>query len=135
QLEEDAARALAIIPNAPHASVPTGTDEHGNAFLHDWGHKPSFGFAPRQHFEIGEALGILDFEAGARITGARFTVLRGWASKLTRGLINYMLDLHGQAGYEEVWPPAIVRAASLRGTGQLPKFAADLFKLDVPVGP
>jgi len=131
QLEEDAARALAIIPNAPHASVPTGADEHGNTFLHAWGEKPSLGFAPRQHFEIGEALGILDFEAGTRITGARFTVLRGWASKLTRALIQYMMDLHTSRGYTEVWPPAIIRRSTLEGTGQLPKFEEDLFKLAV----
>ena len=89
----------------------------------------------RPHWELGEALGILDFEAGARIAGARFTVLRGGASRLTRALINYMLDLHTAHGYAEVWPPAIVRRASLRGTGQLPKFEDDLFQLAMPVGP
>jgi seryl-tRNA synthetase len=103
--------------------------------LHTWGHKPTFTFAPKPHWDLGTGLGILDFEAGAKITGARFTVLRGAASKLTRGLINYMIDLHTQHGYDEVWPPAVVRRASLRGTGQLPKFEADLFKLEVPVGP
>ena len=135
QLEAEWEQKLLVIPNAPHASVPDGTSEADNVVLHTWGHKPTFTFAPKPHWELGEALGILDFAAGAKITGARFTVLRGAASRLTRGLINYMLDLHVQAGYEEVWPPAVVRAASLRGTGQLPKFAADLFKLDIPVGP
>src|SRR4051812_20061939 len=135
KLEAECDARLLEIPNAPHASVPEGTSEADNPVLHVWGTKPAFTFQPRPHWEIGEALGILDFAAGAKIAGARFTVLRGAASKLTRGLINYMLDLHGQAGYEEVWPPAIVRAASLRGTAQLPKFAADLFKLDIPVGP
>jgi len=135
RLEAEAEGLLLGIPNAPHASVPDGTGEADNPVLHTWGDKPPFAFAPKAHWEIGEALGILDFEAGTRITGARFTVLRGGASKLTRALVNYMLDLHGAAGYEEVWPPAIVRRASLRGTGQLPKFEHDLFKLELPHNP
>jgi seryl-tRNA synthetase len=135
QLERDSEAMLLTIPNAPHASVPVGTSEADNQILHVWGTKPTYAFQPKPHWELGQALGILDFEAGARITGARFTVLRGAASKLTRGLINFMLDLHTQHGYEEVWPPAVVRRSSLRGTGQLPKFEADLFKLEIPVGP
>ncbi|MGE0867795.1 MAG: serine--tRNA ligase [Kofleriaceae bacterium] len=134
-LEAESQQLLLHIPNAPHTSVPTGTSEHDNTILHTWGEQPSFAFAPRPHWEIGEALGILDFDAGARIAGARFTVLRGAASRLTRALINYMLDLHGNAGYEEVWPPAIIRRTALRSTGQLPKFSADLFKLEMAVGP
>ncbi len=134
-LESEADELRASIPNAPHASVPAGTSEADNPVLHTWGHKPTFSFTPKPHWDLGAALGILDFEAGAKITGARFTVLRGAASRLTRGLINYMLDLHAQHGYDEVWPPAIVRRASLRGTGQLPKFEADLFKLAIPTGP
>jgi len=135
-LEHDSASLLATIPNAPHVSVPDGTSEHDNPVLHVWGTKPTFTFAPKPHWEIGEALGILDFDAGARITGARFTVLRKGASKLTRALINYMLDTHTSGGYEEVWPPAIVRRNSLRGTGQLPKFEDDQFKLEMRgVGP
>jgi seryl-tRNA synthetase len=125
---------LLAIPNAPHASVPVGASADDNPVLHAWGDKPTFAFSPRAHWDLGPALG-LDFEAGARIAGARFTVLRGVASRLTRGLISYMLDLHVQHGYDEVWPPAIVRRAALRGTGQLPKFEADLFRLDLPVGP
>ena len=135
RLEVECEQKLLVIPNAPHPSVPTGAGAEDNVVLHVWGHKPTFTFAPKAHWELGEALKILDFDAGAKITGARFTVLRGAASKLTRGLINLMLDLHGQHGYEEVWPPAVVRGASLRGTGQLPKFEADLFKLAVPFGP
>ncbi|HEY4059578.1 MAG TPA: serine--tRNA ligase [Kofleriaceae bacterium] len=135
QLETMSQQKLMLIPNAPHASVPVGSDEHANVEHHTWGTKPSLAFTPKPHWEVGEGLGILDFEAGTRITGARFTVLRNGASKLTRALINYFLDTHTSHGYEEVWPPAIVRRASLRGTGQLPKFEADLFKLDVPVGP
>jgi seryl-tRNA synthetase len=135
QLEREVAEQLLGIPNAPHASVPVGTSEADNPVLHTWGTKPTFAFAPKPHWEIGEALGILDFAAGTKIAGARFTVLRGAAAKLTRGLVSFMIDLHTQAGYAEVWPPAIVRRASLRGTGQLPKFEADLFKLEIPVGP
>jgi seryl-tRNA synthetase len=133
QLEAECEQRLLMIPNAPHASVPTGTGEHDNSELHTWGHKPTYTFQPKPHWELGEALGILDFDRGAKITGARFTVLRGAASRLTRGLVNYMLDLHVQHGYEEIWPPAVVRGASLRGTGQLPKFKEDLFHLDVAV--
>jgi seryl-tRNA synthetase len=135
RLETESEQRLLTLPNAPHASVPDGASADDNPIHHTWGEKPELAFAPKPHWELGEALGILDFAAGAKISGARFTVLRGGASRLTRGLINYMLDLHGAHGYEEIWPPAIVRGASLRGTGQLPKFAADLFKLDLPVGP
>ena len=135
RLEGEAESALLVIPNAPHASVPAGAGEADNPVLHAWGTKPTFTFQPRPHWEVGESLGILDFNAGGKISGAHFTVLRGGASKLTRALISYMLDLHTQHGYDEVWPPAIVRGASLRGTGQLPKFKADLFKLDIPPGP
>ncbi len=134
-LESTSQQRLLHIPNAPHASVPEGKSEADNIVLHVKGEKPTFAFQPRPHWEIGEQLGILDFEAGARIAGARFTVLRGAASRLNRALLNYMLDLHTAHGYDEVWPPAIVRRASLRGTGQLPKFEADLFKLDLAVGP
>lgn len=134
-LEASCETQLLAIPNPPHASVPTGTSEADNQLLHTWGEKTSFAFEPLPHWDIGERLGILDFNAGIRISGARFTVLRGAASRLTRGLINYMLDLHGQRGYVEVWPPAIVARRSLRGTGQLPRLESDMFRLDLPVGP
>jgi seryl-tRNA synthetase len=133
-LEAKTSELLLTIPMAPHASVPVGKSEHDNVVHHVWGDKPSFAFAPKAHWDLGPPLG-LDFEAGARIAGARFTVLRGAMSKLTRGLVNYMLDLHASRGYTEIWPPAVVRRASLVGTGQLPKFEADLFRLAVPVGP
>jgi seryl-tRNA synthetase len=135
KLEVESEQRLLALPNAPHASVPVGDGEADNPVLHTWGHKPTYTFSPKPHWEVGEALGILDFEAGIKITGARFTVLRGAASRLTRALINYMLDLHGAAGYDEVWPPAVVKRASLRGTGQLPKFEQDLFRLAIPTGP
>ena len=134
-LESTAQQRLMHIPNAPHASVPDGAGEHDNVVHHTWGDKPTYAFTPKPHWEIGEGLGILDFEAGTRISGARFTVLRNGASKLTRAIINFMLDTHTSHGYSELWPPAIVRRAALRGTGQLPKFEQDLFRLDIPVGP
>jgi len=136
-LEVDSETQLLNLPNAPHASVPDGAGEHDNVVLHVVGDKPTLAFTPRAHWELGEALGILDFEAGAKITGARFTVLRGWGARLSRALINYMIDLHTAHGYAEVWPPAVIKRASLRGTGQLPKFEADLFRLapHAPPGP
>jgi seryl-tRNA synthetase len=135
RLEAECEQHLMVIPNAPHASVPDGASELDNPVLHTWGEKPVFSFPPKPHDDLGRALGVLDFEGGVRIAGARFTVLRGAASRLNRALLNYMLDLHTQHGYEEAWPPAIVRRASLIGTAQLPKFEQDLFKLDIPVGP
>jgi seryl-tRNA synthetase len=129
---EESRDLLMRIPNAPHPSVPDGTSEADNRVESVWGDKPRLDFAPKPHWELGEALGILDFEAGTRITGARFTVLRREGARLTRALINYMIDLHTARGYEEVWPPAVVKRASLIGTGQLPKFEQDLFAL-VPV--
>jgi seryl-tRNA synthetase len=135
RVEGEVEQKLLVIPNAPHSSVPTGAGEADNVVLHTWGHKPTYTFTPKAHWELGEALHVLDFNAGAKISGARFTVLRGAGARLTRGLINYMVDLHVEHGYEEIWPPAIVRRASLRGTGQLPKFEADLFKLEVAAGP
>ena len=129
--EQEAEFRLLTINNAPHESVPTGSGEADNPVLHTWGDKPKFTFPAKPHWEIGEALGILDFAAGTQIAGARFTVLRGWAAKLTRGLMNYMLELHTSHGYEEVWPPAMIRRAALRGTGQLPKFELDLFKIEM----
>jgi seryl-tRNA synthetase len=128
-LEDEANAKLFIIPNAPHKDTPDGGGEADNKVHHVWGEKPSYAFTPRPHWEVGESLGILDFVAGAKITGARFTVLRDGASKLTRALISYMLDLHGAHGYAEVWPPALVRRTSMVGTGQLPKFEEDAFRV------
>jgi len=135
RLETETVDQLLLIPNAPHASVPDGAGDADNPVLHVWGHKPTYPFTPKAHWEIGEALGILDFDGGARIGGARLTVLRGAASRLTRALMAYMLDLHTQHGYDEIWPPVLVRRAVLRGTGQLPKFEDDLFRLAQQVGP
>ena len=116
-------------PNVPHASVPVGPDETHNRVERAWGEKPSFAFTPKAHWDIGEALGILDFDRASKITGARFSILSGAGAKLNRALINFMLDVHEQQGYVEVVPPFIVNADSLLGTGQLPKFEEDLFKL------
>jgi seryl-tRNA synthetase len=128
-VEAESAERLLALPNAPHASVPAGAGEADNPVLRTWGDRPVFAFEPQPHWEVGLRLGILDFDAGATISGSRFTVLRGAGSRLSRALISYMLDLHGGRGYEEVWPPAIVRRACLRGTGQLPKFEQDLFRI------
>ena len=118
------------LPNVPDESVPDGADETGNVVLKSWGEPGTFDFAPKPHWELGVELGILDFERAAKVTGARFTVLSGEASLLSRALIAFMLDLHTREnGYREVLPPFIVNAASLFGTGQLPKFEADLFRL------
>ncbi len=116
------------IPNAPHESVPDGACEEQNQLDSTWGEKPTFDFDPKPHWEVGEELGILDFEAAAKISGSRFCVLRDDGSRLNRALINFMLDVHGERGYREVWPPAMVKRHALEGTGQLPKFEEDAFK-------
>jgi len=121
---------LEALPNFPHESVPVGTDESANTEARRWGTPPAFDFAPKDHVDLGAALGILDLERAAKITGARFSILRGAGAQLERALINFMLDLHTREhGYEETLPPFIVNRDSLFGTGQLPKFEGDLFKL------
>lgn len=118
------------LPNLPDPSVPVGQGEHDNVVVSTFGAPRERGFAPKDHVELGTQLGILDFERGAKITGARFTVLRGAGARLERALISFMLDLHtGAHGYEELWPPALVNESSLRGTGQLPKFEDDVFHI------
>ena len=119
---------LTSIPNLPHASVPAGTTEHDNVEQKQWGTKPHFDFTPRPHWELGEALGILDFERAAKLSGARFAVYWDQGARLERALANFMLDIHTREhGYREVLPPVMVNSRSLFGTGQLPKFADDLF--------
>ena len=119
------------IPNVPHASVPVGKDENDNPEIRKWGAPREFSFEPKPHWEVGEKLGILDFERGGKVTGARFTFCKGLGSRLERALINFMLDLHtGDHGYTEFFPPFIVNKDSMMGTGQLPKFAEDMFKLE-----
>jgi len=122
---------LSTLPNVPHESVPVGTDESANVEIRRWGTKPEFAFEPKDHVDLGTALGILDLERATKITGARFAILNGAGARLERALINFMLDLHTREhGYRETLPPFIVNRDSLFGTGQLPKFAEDLFRLD-----
>jgi seryl-tRNA synthetase len=128
-IEADLRNVELYFPNVPHESVPVGPDETHNRVDRTWGARPAFSFTPKAHWDIGEALGILDFERATKITGARFSILSGAGAKLNRALINFMLDVHEQQGYVEVVPPFMVNADSLRGTGQLPKFEEDLFKL------
>jgi len=121
---------LLVIPNIPHKSVPYGTGADGNQEVRRWGAAPKFDFQPKPHWEVGEKAGILDLEAAARITGARFAVYKGCGARLERALANFFLDVHTREhGYTEILPPFVVNTASLMGAGQLPKFAADLFKL------
>jgi seryl-tRNA synthetase len=122
--------ALLVLPNLPHASVPVGSSAADNAEVRRVGEPRVFDFEPQPHWDIGAALGILDFERAARIAGARFSVLSGAGARLSRALINFMLDLHTREHqYREVEPPFLANAASLTGTGNLPKFEADLFKI------
>ncbi len=119
------------IPNLLDDSVPVGRDDCDNIEIKKWGKKPSFNFTPKNHWEIGEQQNTLDFECGAKLAGARFTVMKGFASRMERALTNFMLDLHTQKhGYTEILPPFMVNTASMTATGQLPKFAEDLFKID-----
>ena len=129
-VEESLTDIALRIPNLPHASVPIGADASENVEVRRWGTVPSFSSPPKPHWEIGEGLGILDFDRAAKIAGARFSVMTGAGARLERALINYMLDLHTtQHGYREVLPPLMVNRASMTGTGQLPKFEEDLFHM------
>jgi seryl-tRNA synthetase len=131
KVEDELHRSLLLIPNVPHESVPVGKDENDNPVVKRWGEINQFSFTPKQHWELGESLGILDFERAAKITGARFTLYWGLGARLERALINFMLDLHTtKHGYVEVLPPFMVNSAAMTGTGQLPKFKEDLFKLE-----
>jgi len=131
EIEEKTAKILLEIPNIPHESVPVGEDEKDNTEIKKWGEPPKFDFTPLPHWDIGEALNILDFERGAKVASARFTVLKGMGARLERALINFMLDLHtNEHGYKEIFPPFLVNAETMTGTGQLPKFENDLFKCE-----
>jgi len=128
-LDDQMRLSLARIPNLTRDEVPTGTSEADNLTVNTWGEIPAFNFTPKPHWELGEALGILDLERAAKISGARFAVYMGAGARLERALISFMLDLHTQKhGYTEVLPPFMVNSKSLYGTGQLPKFAEDLFR-------
>jgi seryl-tRNA synthetase len=122
---------LLVVPNLPHASVPAGKNPSDNVEVRRWGEIPKFDFEPKAHWDLGEELGILDFKNGAKITGARFTLYWDLGAKLERALINFMLDLHTREhGYREVLPPFMVNRTTMTGTGQLPKFEEELFKVE-----
>jgi len=122
---------LLSVPNIPHDSVPDGASEEDNPEFSRWGERPEFDFEPKEHWELGTALGGLDFERGAKLAGSRFVVYRGWAARLERALASFMLDVQtSEHGYFEVMPPVIVNRETMTATGQLPKFAEDLFKLE-----
>lgn len=137
ELEEDLRKSEAYLsdlmlnlPNIPHETVPVGSDETDNHVVRLWGEKPQFDFDPKPHWDLGEALGILDFARAAKITGARFSLYRGAGARLERALINFMLDLHTEEhGYTEVLTPFMVNGDSMTATGQLPKFEEELFKV------
>lgn len=131
EVQERLEALLLTIPNLPHVSVPLGAGEEDNPTVSLWGEKPAFDFEPLNHWDLGEALDIIDFERAAKITGARFVVLKGLGARLERAITAFMLDLHtGSHGYTEILPPFMVNSKAMTGTGQLPKFAEDLFKLE-----
>ncbi|MEW8959285.1 Serine--tRNA ligase [Moorella humiferrea] len=130
-VEEELEQELLRIPNIPHDTVPDGQSDADNKTVRHWGDIPRFDFEPRPHWEIGERLGIIDFERGSKVAGARFVFYRGAGARLERALINFMLDLHTiKHGYTEIFPPYLVNSASMIGTGQLPKFAQDMFHVE-----
>jgi len=131
QLDENLRQFMLTIPNIPHASVPVGKSAGDNVEVRRWGAPPKFDFAPRPHWEVGEAAGILDFESAVKIAGARFAVYMGAGARLERAIANFFLDVHTREhGYTEILPPFLVNTASLTGVGQLPKFAAEMFHLE-----
>ena len=130
QLDDTQRNLLLTIPNVPHSTVPIGASSADNVEVRRWGAPPKFEFTPRPHWEVGERTGILDLSAATKITGARFAVYKSWGARLERALANFFLDVHTRDhGYTEILPPFLVNSASLMGSGQLPKFAADLFKV------
>lgn len=131
ELEEKATQELMLLPNIPDDSVPIGKDETENKEIRVWGERPKFSFEPKNHWDIGEGLGILDFERAGKVAGARFVINKGAGARLERALMNFMLNLHTREhGYTEIFPPILVNRDSMTGTGQLPKFENDLFKLE-----
>ncbi|HBH60680.1 MAG TPA: serine--tRNA ligase [Nitrospiraceae bacterium] len=129
ELEDKALQELLLIPNIPDESVPVGKDETENKEVRIWGKRPEFSFEPKNHWDIGEDLDILDFDRASKIAGARFVINKGAGAKLERALMNFMLNLHTKEhGYTEIFPPILVNKESMTGTGQLPKFEEDLFR-------
>jgi seryl-tRNA synthetase len=130
QLDAQLQQFMLSVPNLPHASVPVGHDASCNVEVRRWGSPPQFEFPPKPHWEVGERAGILDLARAAKISGARFALYRGLGARLERALANFFLDAHTRAGYTEYLPPFLVNTASLTGVGQLPKFAADMFRVE-----
>jgi len=131
-VEERLSAVLLTVPNLPDASVPVGTSEADNVVVRTWGEAPRFPFTPKQHFEIGEKLGLLDFERAAKVAGSRFAFYRGDLARLERALVAFMVDVHTSRGYSELLPPYLVTRATMTVTGQLPKFEEDAFKTAGP---
>ncbi len=129
-LDEQMEQFLLTVPNIPHGSVPVGADEKENIEQRRWGTPRVFPWEPKPHWDIGTDLGILDFDTAAKVSGARFTFYRGQGARLERAVINFFLNTHVEAGYDEVYPPYMVTRASMTGTGQLPKFEEDAYKVD-----
>ncbi len=130
EVEKKFEELLLSIPNLPHPSVPVGEDEEDNVVVRYWGEKPEFPFEPLPHWDIAKELDILDFERATKLAGSRFVIYKKWGAKLERALINFMLDLHtNEHGYEEIIPPFLVNTKTMTGTGQLPKFEEDLYKI------
>ena len=131
EIDERLSELLLLVPNIPHPSVPEGKDESDNVVVRTWGEPRRFDFEPLPHWEIGERLGIMDSERAAKLSGARFNLMKGLGAKLERALISFMLDLHtAEHGYTEVYPPFLVRRECMVGTGQLPKFEEDMYRTD-----
>ena len=128
QVEAEISRLLLLVPNPPSPSVPDGKDEHDNVQVGVWGEKGSYAFAPKPHWELGEALGILEWQQAAKLSGSRFTIYKGAAARLERAIASFFVDVHVSRGYTEILPPYLVTAETMTGTGQLPKFEEDLFK-------
>ena len=127
-IEEEIAKILLVVPNLPHESVPDGKDEKDNVVVRTWGEKPSYPFQPKEHWDLGESLGILEWPQAAKISGARFTISKGAGARLERALASFFIDVHTSRGYREVLPPYLVTRETMTGTGQLPKFEEDLFR-------
>ena len=127
-LEAKLEAQMYLVPNVPHASVPSGTSEKDNQVVRVWGEKPNFLFTPKQHFDVGEKLGLLELERAAKVSGSRFWFLKGDLARLERALVTFMIDVHTARGSTELLPPYLVNRASMTGTGQLPKFEEDAFK-------
>jgi seryl-tRNA synthetase len=128
EVEAEIERLLLLVPNPPHESVPTGADEKENQVVRTWGEKRAYDFKPKPHWEVGEALGVLEWQQAAKLSGSRFTIYKGMAARLERAIASFFIDVHTSRGYTEILPPYLVTRETMTGTGQLPKFEEDLFK-------